>query len=54
MIDILTDTLEGMERDADHNAGGFRSAGRSATGGGDVAVDDRFFNQGCKGVRDAA
>jgi hypothetical protein len=54
MINILFDTLEGMERDADHNAGDSRPAGRSATGGCDVAVDDRFFDQRCKGVRDAA
>jgi hypothetical protein len=40
MIDILFDTLEGMERDADHSAGEFRSAGRAATGGGNVAGND--------------
>jgi hypothetical protein len=40
MINIRFDTLEGMERDADHNAGKFRSAGRAATGGGEVAVPD--------------
>ena len=54
MIKMLIDTLEGMERDPDHTAGDFGPAGRSATRRGDVAGDDRFFDQGCEGVRHAA
>jgi len=54
MINKLIDTLKGTERDADHITAVRLAEGRAATRGVVVTVGDRFSDQGCEIVRDAA